>query len=166
MDRKKALLGLLAGLATAASATLAFAGDWGGHGGWRTERCGCVVHVRHVRRVHHVRYEEHVRYVPVPVYVPLPPPPPPFIERRVEVEDEGVRLSNGFFADGGGVGGFVDYGGGGGGGGFVIAQGGAGAFAGARASASATISIGFRGGGHMGMHGHGCGCGGGGGHKW
>ena len=157
MDRKTTFLAVLAGLTLTASATLAFAGDRGGHYVWRTEHCGCVVHVRHF-----VRHVRHIERVQVRYVAPLPPPPP-VVEREVEVVDNSVSLPGGFFADSGGVGpAFVDFGGGGGGG-VVIAQGSA--FAGARASASANISIAFRGGGHMRpMHMmHGCGCGG---HKW
>ncbi len=171
MDRKTTFLAVLAGLALAASATLAFAGDRGSHEVWRTERCGCVVRVHHV-----VRHVRHVQRVEVRYYA-LPAPPPVIIERPVVVRDEGVRLSDTFFADSGGVGPvFADYGGGGGGG-YVIEQGGASAFAGAHASASASanVSIAFRGRGRMPWRpmphgGGGCGCsgGGGGGHmgKW
>ena len=96
--------------------------------------------------------------------------PPPCGFRRERYDDDGcgqVRLSNDFFADQGGVGGFYESGGGGGGGGFVFAGGSAGAgasaFAFASASASARVSVSFHGGfrfhgGHMGHHG--CGCGG------
>ena len=158
MDRKNALLALLAGLAKTASASMASAHDLT-RVYWTTRPCGCVVHVRHVVHIHRV-----VR-VPVRYVAPLPPAPPPVVEREVEVEDNSVGLPLGFFADSGGVGpSYIDAGGGGGG--FVIAQGGAAAFAGAHASASANISIAFRGGGRPPMHGmpppHGCGCGGGG----
>lgn len=78
----------------------------------------------------------------------------------------GMHLSDGFFADVGGVG--PAYLAGGGGGGYVVVGGGGGSFASARsfasASASARVSagVGFRmgghgGGGHMHMS-HGCGC--------
>jgi hypothetical protein len=163
MDRKNALLALLVGLAVAASATMASAGERT-RVYWTTRPCGCVVHIRHVVRIHRV-----VR-VPVRYVAPLPPAPPPVVEREVEVVDNSVSLPGGFFVDSGGVGpSYIDTGGGGGG--FVIGQGGAVAFAGARASASANISIAFRGGGRPphGMPpphgGGGCGCGGGGGMK-
>ena len=158
MDRKTTFLAVLVGLALAASASMASAHEVT-RVYWTTRPCGCVVHVRHVVRVH----VHHVVRVPVRYVAPLPPPPPPVIEREVEVVDNSVSLPGSFFGDSGGVGpAFIDTGGGGGG--FIFAGGGAQAFAGAHASASATISIGFRGRGGHGMPpghmmSHGCGCG-------
>jgi hypothetical protein len=133
MDRKNALLGLLAGVALAAGATAATAGDRSGHDGWRVERCGCMVRVRHV--VRHVRHVVHVRYV-----APLPLPAPAIVERHEEVVDEGMALPASFFEDTGGVGpAFIE--GGGGSGGFVIEEAAAQANASASASARASVSI-------------------------
>jgi hypothetical protein len=172
MDRKNAVLVVLAGLVLAACATAAMAGERVTREVyWTTKSCGCVVHVRHVRYVRHVT--QRIVRVPVRYYVPLPPPPP--VEQPVEVVDNRVGLPEGFFADSGGVGpAFIDTGGGGGGG--FIEQGGASASASARASVS--IAVSFMNRNHMNqmhmMHhgyggGGGCGCSGGGGgmsHKW